>query len=245
MHMNFIHAQASLMMIAAIWSVLKHPWWLLLDFIHVQASLMNIEIWSMSKQPWWWLLQFDLCPSILDYVDWDFINVQASIMMTIVILSILKHPTCWFDSCPSILDGDYCNLIHVQASLMNVDWDFINVQAYLMMMRVWSMHKYPCWWSSGFNPCLKTNFLSSWPKFGHATIGIVIVTKFLSRWQKIGRATIGIVIVTKFLSRWQKIGHATIPIVIVTKFLSSWPNFCHDDKKLVTRQKIKKQKERP
>ena len=214
----------------------KHPWWWLLrfdpcpsilddyywDIIHVQASLMNIEIWSMSKHPWWWLLQLDLCPSILDYVDWDFINVQASIMMTIVILSMLKHPTwwlLWFDPCPSILDGDYCNLIHVQASLMNVDWDFINVQAYLMMMRVWSMHKYPCWWS-GFNPCLKTNFLSSWPKFGHATIGIVIVTKFLSR--------------------WQKIGHVTIPIVIATNFLSWWPNFCHDDKKLVTRQKIKK-----
>ena len=61
----------------------KHPWWWLLrfdpcpsilddyywDFIHVQASLMNIEIWSMSKHPWWWLLQFDPCPSVLDYVQ--------------------------------------------------------------------------------------------------------------------------------------------------------------------------------
>ena len=72
---------------------------------------------------------------------------------------------------------------------MNVDWDFINVQAYLMMMKVWSMYKYPCWWSSGFNQCLKTNFLSRWQKIGHATIPIVIVTKFLSRWQKIGHAT--------------------------------------------------------
>ena len=182
----------------------------------------GFKVWMrICKPPWWWLLQFDPCPSILDYVDWDFINVQASIMMTIVILSMLKHPTwwlLWFDPCPSILDGDYCNCPSI---LDDIDWDLINVQAYLMMMGVWSMYKYPCWWSSGLNPCLKTNFLSSWQKFGHATIPIVIVTKFWSRWQKIGHATIPIVIVTKILSRWQKIGHATIPIVIVTKFLSS------------------------
>ena len=149
----------------------KHPWWWLLqfdpcpsilddyywDFIHVQASLMNIESWSMSKHPWWWLLQFDPCPSILDYVDWDIINhVEASYMMITVIWSMFKHSWWWllqFNPCPSILD--------------DVDWDFINVQAYLMMMGVWSMYKYPCWWSSGFNPCLKTNYLSSWPIFGH------------------------------------------------------------------------------
>ena len=126
--------------------------------------MMIAAIWSMSKHPWWWLLQFDPCPSILDYVDWDFINVQA----------------------------------------------------YLMMMGVWSMYKYPCWWSSGFNPCLKTNFLSSWPKFGHDDNSnchhdqiFVTMTKNWSRDNSNCHRDQFFVIVTKFLSRWQKIGHAT------------------------------------
>ena len=68
--------------------------------------MMITVIWSVSKHSWWWLLQFNPCPSILD----------------------------------------------------DIDWDFINVQAYSMMMGVWSMYKHSCWWSSGFNPCLKTNF---------------------------------------------------------------------------------------
>ena len=133
----------------------NHPWrWLLgfntcpsildddyCDLIPAQASLMIIiGISFMSKRPWW-ILKFDPCPSILDYVDWDFINVQASIMMTIVILSMLKHPTwwlLWFDPCPSILDGDYCKFNPCPSILDDIDWDFINVQAYLMMMGVWS-----------------------------------------------------------------------------------------------------------
>ena len=119
---------------------------------------------------------------------------------------------------------------------MNVDWDFINVQAYLMMMRVWSMYKYPCWWSSGFNQCLKTNFLSSWQKFGHDDNSnchrdqifvtmtknwsrdnsnchrdqiFVTMTKNWSRDNSNCHRDQFFVIVTKFLSRWQKIGHAT------------------------------------
>ena len=154
MHMNFIHAQAYLMIIIGISFMSKHPWWML------------IGILSMSKHTWWW---------------WG------------------------FDQCTSILVDDHRDLINVS----------------------------------------KPIFCHDDKKLVTMTIPIVIVTKIWSRWQKIGHATIPIVIVTKFLSRWQKIGHATIPIVIATNFLSSWPNFCHDDKKLVTRQKIKKQKERP
>ena len=169
MHMNFIHVQASLMKIIGIWSVPKHPWRLLLGFnscpsvldeywnlIHVQASLMMITaVWSMSKHPWLCWLGFYQRPSVHNDDYCNYIHVEASYMMITVIWSMSKHLWWWllqFNPCPSILD--------------DVDWDFINVQAYLMMMGVWSMYKYPCW-SSGFNPCLKTNFLSWWQKFGH------------------------------------------------------------------------------
>ena len=139
----------------------KHPWWWLLrfdpcpcilddyywDFIHVQASLMNIEIWSMSKHPWLCWLGFYQRPSIHNDDYCNFIHVEASYMMITVIWSMPKHSWWWllqFNPCPSILD--------------DIDWDFINVQAYLMMMGVWSMYRHSCWWSSGFNPCLKTIF---------------------------------------------------------------------------------------
>ena len=93
------------------------------DLICVQASLMwIIGIWSMTKHPWWWLLWFDPCPSILDDDYWDFIHVQASLMI-IVICSMSKHPWwCWlgFYQHPSILNDDYCDLIFVQAFLMMI-----------------------------------------------------------------------------------------------------------------------------
>ena len=58
------------------------------------------------------------------------------------------------------------------------------------------------------------------------------------------------VIVTKIWSWWQKIGrddnwNCHRDQNLVTIGIVAWPNFCHDDKKLVTWQKIKKQKERP
>ena len=267
----------------------------------------------MSKRPWW-ILKFDPCPSILDYVDWDFINVQASIMMTIVILSMLKHPTwwlLWFDPCPSILDGDYCNLIHVQASLM-------------ILIGILSMSKHTWWWwgfdqctsilvddHRDFNPCLKTNFfcwvvwiaqsgkalsfrrrgpgfesrgqpyaqcfhpaLGMWTlvegwsigsepaiDITHAPAGSDTLRGLVGKWRQV--ETLGITPLLKqwnqFLSSWPKIGcddnwncHRDQIFVRMTKKLvtqqfqlSSWPNFCHNDKKMVTRQKIKKQKERP
>ena len=52
------------------------------DLIHVQTSLMIIGIWSMSKHPWWWLLQFESCPSLLDDVRWDSINLKASLTLS-------------------------------------------------------------------------------------------------------------------------------------------------------------------
>ena len=77
--------------------------------------------------------------------------------MIIVIWSTSKHSWWWLlriNPCSNILD--------------DVDWYFINVQAYLMMtIWIWSMYKHPWWWSSRFNTCLKTIFLKKWPKFGH------------------------------------------------------------------------------
>ena len=163
---DFIQAWASLIISIGILSRSKHPWLCLLgfyqgpsilnddycDLICVQAPLMLIiGIWSMSKHPyddysdfihvkasWWWLLQFDSCLSILDYVDWDSIKVQASIMMIIAIWSVSMDAWCWliigiwsmskypwwcwlgFYQLPSILTDDYCDLIYVQAFLMMI-----------------------------------------------------------------------------------------------------------------------------
>ena len=133
-------------------SILDDYYW---DFIHVQASLMMITaILSMTEHPWLYRLGFYQGPSILDYVDWDSIKVQASLMMIIAIWSVSKHAWCWllrFDLCPSILmmitvilsmlkhlDDDYSDFIHVKASwwwllqfdpclsiLDYVDWDSI------------------------------------------------------------------------------------------------------------------------
>ena len=82
---------------------------------------MILGILSTSKHPWWWLLRLYQCPSILDDDDWDFINIQASMMMIIGILSMSKNPwwrSLGFDPCPSILDEDYWDLIRVQAFLI-------------------------------------------------------------------------------------------------------------------------------
>ena len=165
-HCDFIYARASLIVSIGILSRSKHPWlcWLgfyqnpsilnddYCDLICVQARLMLIiGIWSMSKHPyddysdfihakasWWWLLQFDPCLSILDYVDWDSIKVQASVMMIIAIWSVSMDPWCWllgfdpsmskhpwwcwlgFYQLPSILTDDYCDLIYVKVFLMMI-----------------------------------------------------------------------------------------------------------------------------
>ena len=63
--------------------------------------------------------------------------------------------------------------------------------------------------------------------------------------------TIPIVIATNFWSRWQfqlslwpNFCHDDKKLVTRQFQLSSWPNFCHDDKKLVTWQKIKKNRKK-
>ena len=91
MHMNFIHAQASLMIIIGISFKSKRPWWML------------IEILSMSKHTWWWW-GFDQCTSILVDDHRDLINVSKPIFchrdknlvtMTIPIVIVTKFLSRW------------------------------------------------------------------------------------------------------------------------------------------------------
>ena len=90
----------------------KHPWWWFLDFINTQSSLMMIiAIWSIYNDFWWLLFGFDPCPTIAD--DWDFINVQASLM------SIPIFGKKW----PNFGQGDNWNWLHNQFLLQ---WPIID-----------------------------------------------------------------------------------------------------------------------
>ena len=92
---------------------------------------MIIPIWSLSKHPWWWLPQINPCPNILDVVDSDSINIQASLMMIIAIWSESKHHWWWL-----------LQLINVQISLMML------IKTLLM-----SKHTWWWWWWWRFDQC--------------------------------------------------------------------------------------------
>ena len=148
----------------------KHPWWWLLrfdpcpsilddyywDFIHVQASLMNIEIWSMAKHSWWWLLQFNPCPSILDDVDWDFINVQAYLMM-MGVWSMYKYPCWWSSGFNPCLKTNFLS-----------SWPIFchRDQIFVTMTKNRSSDNSNCHCDQFF--VIVTKFLSRWQKIGHA-----------------------------------------------------------------------------
>ena len=77
------------------------------------------------------LLGFYQRPSILDDYG-DFINVQASLMIIIGILSTSKHPSwlMWFDPCPSILDDNHWDFNQCLSILDDDYWDWIHVHPF-------------------------------------------------------------------------------------------------------------------
>ena len=198
MHMNFIHAQASLMIIIGISFVSKRPWWML------------IGILSMSKHTWWWW-GFDQCTSILVDDHRDLINVSKPIFchrdknlvtMTIGIVAWLIF--CHRDK----------NLVKMTKNWSRWQLELSRDQFFVIVTKIWSrwqlelsrdqffviVTKIWSWWQFQ---------LSSWPIFCHRDQIFVTMTKNWSRYNSNCHRDQFFVIVTKFLSRWQKIGHAT------------------------------------
>ena len=62
-----------------------------IDKIPINIHQGRLDIWSLPKHPWWLLLGFHSCPNVLDEY-WNLIYVQASLIMLIGILSTSKHP---------------------------------------------------------------------------------------------------------------------------------------------------------
>ena len=139
MHMNFIHAQASLMIIIGISFMSKHPWW------------MFIGILSMSKHTWWWW-GFDQCTSILVDDHRDLINVsnQFFVIVTKIWSRWQLELSSWPNFCRS-RDNSSCH----------------RDQIFVTMTKNWSRDNSNCHRDQFF--VIVTKFLSRWQKIGHAT----------------------------------------------------------------------------
>ena len=151
------------------------------NFIHVEASYMMITvIWSMSKHPWWWLLQFNPCPSILDDLDWDFINVQAYLMM-MGVWSMYKYPCWWSSGFNPCLKTNFLSSwqkfghddnsnCHRDKNLVTMTGIVIVTKFFVMMTKIWSHDNSNChrdqFFVSVTKIWLRWQFqLSSWPNF--------------------------------------------------------------------------------